>query len=219
MIRMGSRLSHTSTVFIRNMSSSIAIRFGSFEVTEQVFLTTPYSFALVNLKPLMPGHVLVCPLKRHARLTDMSSEETSDLFQTVQKVQKLLARQYLNTANPDNTAELQASGSFNIAIQDGPEAGQTVPHVHVHVIPRPKDTEKSLDEVEAEVRAVYKGMQNETGNVGGALWDQQHSMREGERPSPGGDFPDIEDHSRKSRSIEEMVAEVNIYKGILHQSA
>ncbi|KAL2890841.1 HIT domain-containing protein [Ceratocystis lukuohia] len=200
------------------MSSSENITFGSFEVTNQVFLTTPYSFALVNLKPLMPGHVLVCPLKRHARLTDMSSEETSDLFQTVQRVQKLLARQYLKVTNTGDSAELQESGSFNIAIQDGPEAGQTVPHVHVHVIPRPKDAGKPVEVVEEEVRAIYKGMQNEAGNVGGAFWDRQKSVREGDRPRPGGDFPDIEDSSRKARSMDEMVAEVSLYKTLLETS-
>ena len=31
------------------------------------------------------------------------------------------------------------NGSFNIAIQDGKEAGQTVPHVHCHIIPRVKE--------------------------------------------------------------------------------
>ncbi|KKA26529.1 hypothetical protein TD95_005072 [Thielaviopsis punctulata] len=163
----------------------------------------------------MPGHVLVCPLKPHARLTDLSGPETQDLFKTVQQVQKLLARHYLKTRNPDDHEELINAGSFNIAIQDGQEAGQTVPHVHVHVIPRPKDTTKPISEVEAEVRAVYNGMQGEKGNVGGALWDQQQDARSGERPKPGGEFPDIEDADRKARSMDEMVAEVQLYKRIM----
>ncbi|KAJ9423731.1 hypothetical protein QL093DRAFT_2274836 [Fusarium oxysporum] len=92
------------------------IKFGPFEVTNQVFLTTPHSFALVNLKPLIQGHVLVCPHNPHKRLTDLTSTEISDLFTTVQLTQRLLARAYFRTPEPE-------AGSFSVAVQDGADAG------------------------------------------------------------------------------------------------
>ncbi|KAL3955571.1 hypothetical protein ACCO45_011134 [Purpureocillium lilacinum] len=131
------------------------VRFGPFVVTKQVFCVTPLSFALVNLKPIVPGHVL-----------------TADLFTTVQLMQRVLARVYFtdpdagggDKGKPAKPAEPSA-GSFTVAVQDGPDSGQTVPHVHVHVIPRTRgDLGDAMDEI-------YVRMAGEEGNVGGALWD------------------------------------------------
>ncbi|KAL7937897.1 HIT-like domain-containing protein [Trichoderma chlorosporum] len=172
------------------------IKFGPFEVTKQVFLTTPHSYALVNLKPLLPGHVLICPLKPHQRLLDLSPAETADLFSTVQQVQKLLAKLYF-----PNPSDLK-SGSFTVALQDGADAGQTIPHVHVHVIPRSKgDMGEVMDEI-------YVHLSGEEANVGGALWDR-------ERPRPGGKMPRIEDAERNVRTMEQMIEEAEKYKVVL----
>ncbi|KLU86234.1 hypothetical protein MAPG_05251, partial [Magnaporthiopsis poae ATCC 64411] len=100
------------------------IRFGPFEVTSQVFLTTPHSFALVNLKPLLPGHVLVCPRRPHRRLTDLAATELTDLFSAVQRVQRMLARHYFcaSTSSSSNSSSTktkqppETAGSFNIAV-------------------------------------------------------------------------------------------------------
>ncbi|KAF4635887.1 hypothetical protein G7Y89_g2214 [Cudoniella acicularis] len=73
------------------MSSKNLIHFGPFEVTDQVFYKTPLCYALVNIKPILPGHVLVIPYRQAKRLTDLTSEEISDLFTAVQKVQRMLA--------------------------------------------------------------------------------------------------------------------------------
>lgn len=70
---------------------------------------------------------------------------------------------------------LQTGGSFNIAVQDGPEAGQTVPHVHVHVIPRIRDV--SAKDTKTPSDELYEWMAEEKGNVGGALWDRDNGHR------------------------------------------
>ncbi|KAK4210405.1 HIT-like domain-containing protein [Rhypophila decipiens] len=210
------------------------IYFGPFEVTNQVFLTTPHSFALVNLKPLLPGHVLVCPLRRAKRLTDLSAVEITDLFSSVQKVQRMLARYYFSVAgnnshhdekgNGQEEEELCAMGSFNIAVQDGPEAGQTVSHVHVHVIPRIKGS--TAKDVETPSDELYDRMAGEDGNVGGAHWDRLHHRNQNHettrdmdgasrRPEPGGQFPSIEDSQRVARGMEEMEAEAEVFREVL----
>lgn len=166
----------------------------------QVFLTTPHSFGLVNLKPILPGHVLICPLTRHRRLTDLSPEETADLFASVQRVQRMLSRVYFKSDRAED-----AGGSFTIAVQDGPEAGQTVPHVHVHVIPRAADDMGAGEEVDE----IYVRMAGEEANVGGALWDVVG------RPKPGGGMPRIEEISRISRTPEDMHAEADKYRKAL----
>ncbi|KAI6382433.1 hypothetical protein MCOR25_000725 [Pyricularia grisea] len=212
-----------TTVPIRRMASNSPAqaapetKFGPYEVTTQVFHRTAHSFALVNIKPLLPGHVLVCPLVPHRRLTDLTPVELTDLFSAVQRIQHMLARKYFSPSSSSSAAaaaaaSVQGGGSFNIAVQDGPEAGQTVPHVHVHVIPRPKGGEAAARAGEPD--ELYVGMANEDGNVGGALWDL-HSREAQRRPLPGGGFPKIEDADRVARSMAEMEAEAAEFRELL----
>ncbi|XP_067361435.1 bis(5'-adenosyl)-triphosphatase isoform X2 [Channa argus] len=90
------------------------LRFGQHLIkASAVFLQTELSFALVNRKPVVPGHVLVCPLRSVERFRDLQPDELADLFSTTQKVANLVEKHFNAT-------------SLTIAIQDGPEAGQTV---------------------------------------------------------------------------------------------
>ncbi|KAI8605716.1 HIT-like domain-containing protein [Dissophora ornata] len=89
----------------------------------QVFLKTKYSIGLVNLKPILPGHVLVVSLRPVRRFLDLNPEEVSDMFQSAQRIGKIIEKEY-------------GGSSLTIACQDGADAGQSVPHVHVHIIPR-----------------------------------------------------------------------------------
>ena len=190
--------SRTSAILgqIRAMSeTSKTIFFGPYEVTDQVFHEASLCYALVNIKPILPGHVLVIPYRQVQRLTDLTEAEVTNIFTTVQKVQKMLAKRYFCVhgqahANPED-------GSFNIAIQDGKESGQTVPHVHCHVIPRPKD-----DTLGDEI---YQKLQGEEGNVGGGFYDVN-------RPKQFGQFPPHVDANRIPRTKEEMQCEALIFK-------
>ena len=113
---------------------------------------------------------------------------------TTQRVQKMLATHYFPSPG---TPE---SGSFNIAIQDGVAAGQSVEHVHVHIIPRIEGDEKG--------DGIYDELAGEEGNVGGLLWDEAV----GQRPVPRGRFPKIEDEKRVPRSKEVMKEEAEMFK-------
>jgi len=73
--------------------------------------------------PVSEGHTLVVPRKHAASLFELSHEEQSAVW--------VLAREIRNRLQ----AELSPDG-FNIGLNDGETAGQTVPHAHVHVIPR-----------------------------------------------------------------------------------
>ncbi|XP_057702232.1 bis(5'-adenosyl)-triphosphatase isoform X2 [Corythoichthys intestinalis] len=90
------------------------LRFGQHLIkASAVFLQTELSFALVNRKPVVPGHVLVCPLRQVERFRDLQPDEVTDLFIATQRVATLVEKHFNAT-------------SLTIAIQDGPEAGQTV---------------------------------------------------------------------------------------------
>ncbi|XP_072438534.1 bis(5'-adenosyl)-triphosphatase-like isoform X1 [Chiloscyllium punctatum] len=115
-------------------------RFGQHIIKSSViFLQTELSFALVNRKPVVPGHVLVCPIRLTERFRDLQPDELTDLFQTSQKVAKVVEQHFKAT-------------SLTIAIQDGPEAGQTVKHVHVHILPRKKEDFSRNDNVYEELQ-------------------------------------------------------------------
>lgn len=67
------------------------------------------------------------------RLKDLTDEESIDYMRAIQTVHKFIEHVY-------------KADSLNIAIQDGPEAGQSIPHLHTHIIPRHK-TNNIGDEV------------------------------------------------------------------------
>ena len=146
-----------------------------------MFYITSHSFALVNIKPLLPGHVLVSPRRVASRLSDLSTAEVTDLFLTVQRVGRMIERVY-------------KASSLNIAIQDGLAAGQSVPHLHTHLIPRRLS---DLDQ-HGGSDAIYGMLEGEDGDIGKHLL--LHSRG---RPK----FPMIDDSTRKPRSEEEMAAE------------
>lgn len=82
-----------------------------------------HTLAFLDIAPLARGHTLVIP-KRPAKLVqDMTPEDQGHLFHAVGEVARKVQKA---TGAPSTT----------IAVNNGPEAGQEVPHVHVHVIPR-----------------------------------------------------------------------------------
>lgn len=133
----------------------------------------------MNLKPLLPGHILVSPLRKVPFLSDLSSAEIGDLFVTVQRVERTLKRVY-------------KADAFNVAVQDGEAAGQSVPHVHAHVIPRTKGDPGGDDKV-------HEWLEGEEGDVGAHQRQAEGKGRE------AGEW--AKDEERKPRSREEMERE------------
>ncbi|XP_055334227.1 nitrilase and fragile histidine triad fusion protein NitFhit-like [Paramacrobiotus metropolitanus] len=118
--------------------------FGGHQISRnEIFYETMLSLALVNLKPIVPGHCLVIPKRVVEKFSDLTYEELGDMFSVVQVVEKMLETRY----------DVHSS---TIACQDGYDAGQTVRHVHVHLLPRKtKDFER--DEVYQELAKHDKG--------------------------------------------------------------
>ena len=156
---------------------------------------TPLSFALVNLKPLLPGHVLVSPRRIVPRFNDLSAAEVQDLFLTVQRVSRTVERVY-------------NASSLNIAIQDGVDAGQSVPHVHAHIIPRRRDDLSDAGGTDA----IYGMMEGEEGDLGRQFVEQEKNKQKQSEQAAGGHrgrFPAVDAEDRKPRSDEEMQKEAD----------
>lgn len=73
--------------------------------------------------PVSPGHTLIIPRRHMGSFFELTVPERDDLLGLLEWARTELQE----TLKPDG---------FNIGINDGPAAGQTVPHLHIHLIPR-----------------------------------------------------------------------------------
>ena len=82
-----------------------------------------YGFAAWDRHPTSEGHFLVIPYRHFADYFDINDEEREELWRLVAEGKKIADEQY----RPDG---------YNIGINIGRWAGQSIPHLHIHVIPR-----------------------------------------------------------------------------------
>lgn len=73
--------------------------------------------------PISPGHTLIIPKRHTGSFFNLPADERDSLLRL------------LDSAKEEIEIEFSPQG-YNIGINDGPAAGQTVPHLHIHLIPR-----------------------------------------------------------------------------------
>ena len=73
--------------------------------------------------PVSPGHTLVVPGRHVASFFEVTETGQVELMTALAAAKEVMDREF----SPD---------SYNVGINDGPAAGQSVPHVHIHLIPR-----------------------------------------------------------------------------------
>jgi len=88
-----------------------------------VVFSDDVAIAFLDARPVFKGHVLVAPLEHYVALADLPADLVGPLFLRVQR---------LSAAMP---AAFGAQGSF---IGENNVVSQSVPHLHVHVVPRTK---------------------------------------------------------------------------------
>jgi len=88
-----------------------------------VVLDDPTVVAFLDVRPVFPGHVLIVPREHHVALPDLPARLLAGFFEAVQR---------LSAAVPE---ALGAEGTFVAANN---RVSQSVPHLHVHVVPRTK---------------------------------------------------------------------------------
>ena len=124
------------------------------EIQSKIITETNKSIAFLDVFPLSRGHTLVIPKCHYEKVQDMTDMDNTDLFNTVHnvisKVDKL-------------------TGATLLAIHNGKDSGQEIPHVHVHLIPRqssdqagpvhsmfkdrPKLSDEELDQLCAKIKS------------------------------------------------------------------
>lgn len=113
------------------------------DIERELIVESATAYAMFDKFPVSKGHALIIPKKHCADYFDLTFKEQSACIFILNKVKEILVTQF----NPDG---------FNVGINISEAAGQTVPHVHIHLIPR------------------YKGdVENPRGGVRGVIPDKQ----------------------------------------------
>ena len=124
------------------------------EIPSKIITETNKSIAFLDAFPLSRGHTLVIPKCHYEKVQDMTDMDNTDLFNTVHKVISKVDK---------------LTGATLLAIHNGKDSGQEIPHVHVHLIPRqpsdhagpvhsmfkdrPKLSDEELEELYAKIKS------------------------------------------------------------------
>ena len=93
------------------------------ESEREIIASSLLSVAFYDGFPVSPGHALIIPKRHVSSFFDLSKEERQDLLNLADSVKRILKERY----HPDG---------YNIGINVGEAAGQSIFHVHMHLIPR-----------------------------------------------------------------------------------
>lgn len=101
---------------------------------ERIYYETDLFYWILGRSPIRPGHTIVIPKRHIANFEELSAVELSELHKDTQRwIPKLL--------------QIYKAVGYNMVINVSAAAGQTVPHLHIHIIPRTKDEVGKIDEV------------------------------------------------------------------------
>jgi bis(5'-adenosyl)-triphosphatase len=97
--------------------------FCSEQILEKSFFSIANFSAFYNIAPILPGHSLIVPNRHCESLFELSDDELCEMMCFARNITKVLKSVF------------ECDG-FDWTLQDGVSAGQTVPHLHLHIIPR-----------------------------------------------------------------------------------
>jgi len=95
------------------------------DTKNEILLQNDLAVMIRDTYPVSNGHSLIIPRRHVSSFFDTSPEERTALIALLDQTKKDLDRKF----NPDD---------YNVGINDGPLAGQSIPHLHMHLIPRYK---------------------------------------------------------------------------------
>ena len=90
---------------------------------ERIILQNDLAFVVRDGFPVSPGHALIIPKRHVGSFFEVTSLERDCLLRLLDEAKTALDTEFHPTG-------------YNIGINDGATAGQTVPHLHIHLIPR-----------------------------------------------------------------------------------
>ena len=121
------------------------------EIKSRLIMESKNSVAFLDAFPVTKGHTLVIPKTHYGKIQDMTQDDSTDLFRVVCEVVPKIDK---------------ITGSTLLAIHNGKESGQEIPHVHVHLIPR------QSNDLAGPVHSMFKNKPN----LSDEEFDQLHMM-------------------------------------------
>jgi diadenosine tetraphosphate (Ap4A) HIT family hydrolase len=107
-------------------------------IKENYVLENDFFYAIFDKYPVTEGHLLVIPKRHVETLFELNESERAELLAFVEQGKKKLDQQF-------------SPVGFNFGVNQGESAGQTIPHLHLHIIPRYKG---DMEDPEGGVRGV-----------------------------------------------------------------
>ena len=89
----------------------------------EIIIENELAFVHPDTYPVSPGHCLIIPRRHIAGYFEATADEKLAIWQLLDEVKPILDREY----GPDG---------YNVGVNIGSAAGQSIPHLHIHVIPR-----------------------------------------------------------------------------------
>lgn len=108
---------------MKNGKKNIDCPFCNNEVSSRIIYKDDFVIAFPTNIPITPGHILVCPKRHVAKIDQLSDEELKAIKSSIIRLKNSIVK------------SLNAEG-FNMAWNEGEIAGQTVGHLHFHIVPR-----------------------------------------------------------------------------------
>jgi len=90
---------------------------------DRITAQDPHCLTIRDGYPVSPGHTLIIPKRHVASFFETTAEEREAILKALDQAKRALDAEF-------------APAAYNIGINDGPAAGQTVGHLHIHLIPR-----------------------------------------------------------------------------------
>ncbi len=114
------------------------------ESERDIIASSPLSIAFFDGFPVSPGHALIIPRRHVASFFDLTKDEQMDMLRLADSVKSVIDEKFL-------------PNGYNVGVNVGEAAGQSVFHVHLHLIPRYKG---DVPNPRGGVRGVIPSKQN-----------------------------------------------------------
>jgi len=111
---------------------------------EKILISSDKALAFFDSAPVSPGHVLIVPRRHVPNYFDLTEEEAFSMHSVLLQVKELLDKRF-------------SPAGYNIGINVGETAGQSISHVHIHLIPRYRG---DVENPRGGVRGVIPGKQS-----------------------------------------------------------
>ena len=92
-------------------------------LTSEILLENNFSYAIYDKFPVSKGHILIIPKQHNSNYFDLSLDEQKECLILLNNAKKIIDKEF----KPDG---------YNIGININKDAGQTIWHAHIHLIPR-----------------------------------------------------------------------------------